>query len=135
MGVTGNESSYMGSAHGGYGYGVSLSNMGQSTGVMSSISDTNGPPSLGNGGIGGSSVRIIGGQRFQKFTSFTDNDRRLLSTLAQSAGVIIRNSLLFDEVRGLNRKNQALVSIIRALQQKHNVIHMLNDATISILQV
>ncbi|ETO07362.1 phosphodiesterase 9A, partial [Reticulomyxa filosa] len=65
---------------------------------------------------------------------FTENDKRLLETLAKSASVIIRNNLLFESMQGERKKNIALVSILRALQHKHDVTQMLDDATLCIAQ-
>ncbi|ETO32435.1 cAMP phosphodiesterase [Reticulomyxa filosa] len=63
---------------------------------------------------------------------FTENDKRLLETLAKSASVIIRNNQLFESMQGERKKNIALVSILRALQHKHDVTQMLDDATLCI---
>eukprot|EP01083_Nonionella_stella_P296397 1006917_1 len=56
----------------------------------------------------------------------------MLETFATSASIIIKNSLLFQKINGLNRKHEAMASILRALQEKHDVTHMLSEATLAV---
>ena len=70
--------------------------------------------------------------RKNRVLAFSETDLRMLKIFATSSSVIIRNSLLFQREDGLRRKNEAMVSILKALQQKHDVTQMLTDATVSI---
>ena len=70
--------------------------------------------------------------RQSRILAFSETDSRMLKIFATSVSVVIRNSLLFQREDGLRRKNEAMVSILKALQQKHDVTQMLTDATVSI---
>ena len=76
--------------------------------------------------VGGEAVGVVSVQSTTQEGVFTENDQRLLSTIAATVGVAIQNARLFDEIK---RQEQVAQESQRRLA---DIINFLPDATLVI---